>query len=146
MPPRRDTLTRDLFEVPAPMAPLPGALDCSLAVRRLLSDAIRSSGRTAAQIASQMTELIGTQVSEHMLHAWCAPSRDAWRFPLEYLPAFEAAAETHAITAWLADVRGGRLYLGRDALRAELGRLEAQRDELARLVRELKRRIGEEIE
>ncbi|HXF66235.1 MAG TPA: hypothetical protein VNK67_05985 [Burkholderiales bacterium] len=93
-----------------------------------------------------MTELIGTPVSEHMLHAWCAPSRDAWRFPLEYLPAFEHATETHTITAWLADVRGGRLYLGRDALRAELGRLEAQRDELARLVREIKRRLGEEAE
>lgn len=147
MPPRhKDALTPDLFEVPAPRAPLPGALDCGLAVRRLLSDAIRASGHTAAQIAAQMSELIGASVSEHMLHAWCAPSRDAWRFPLEYLPAFEAAAETHAITAWLADTRGGRLYLGRDALRAELGRLEAQRDELARLVREIKRRIGEEGE
>lgn len=128
------------------MAPLPGAMDCGLAVRRLLSDAIRASGRTAAQVAARMTELIGTPVSEHMLHAWCAPSRDAWRFPLEYLPAFEHATETHTITAWLADVRGGRLYLGRDALRAELGRLEAQRDELARLVREIKRRLGEEAE
>lgn len=138
-----DTVTPDLFEVPAEPAELPGAMDHGLAVRRLLAAAVKAAPLNGAQIAARMTELTGAAVSEHMLHAWCAPSREAWRFPLEYLPAFEAAAHTHALTAWLAQVSGGRLYLGRDALQAELGRLEARRDETSRLIREVKRRLGD---
>lgn len=138
-----DTHTPDLFEVPAPASALPGAMDYSGAVRRLLADAVKAAPVNGALIAARMSELAGAHVSEHMLHAWCAPSREAWRFPLEYLPAFEAACGTHALTAWLAQVRGGRLYLGRDALQAELGRLESRRDETQRLIREVKRRLGD---
>jgi hypothetical protein len=140
---RRDKITCDMFAVPVPAAPLPGALDFSLAVRRLLSDAIKVSPYNTAKIAAGMTDLIGAQITEHQLHAWTAPSREGWRFPLEYLPAFEAAAETHSITAWLADTRGGRLLVGREALNAELGRLERMRDEAGRKIKQLKNVMGE---
>ena len=139
-----DTMTGDLFEVPIPAASLPGALDYGMAVRRLLADAIKASYINASQIAARMSELIGHPISEHQLHAWTAPSREGWRFPLEYLPAFEAAAETHALTAWLAATRGGRLLVGREALNAELGRLERLRDEAGRKIKQLKNVMGEE--
>jgi hypothetical protein len=122
---------------------LPGALDFGLAVRRLLSDAIKASPLNAAQIAARMSELVGTTITEHQLHAWTAPSREGWRFPLEFLPAFEAAAETHTITAWLADTRGGRLLIGREALNAELGRLERMRDEAGKKIKQLKTVMGQ---
>lgn len=138
-----DTVTGDLFEVPMPASTLPGALDYSLAVRQLLVDAIKASPLNAVQIAARMTELTGHIVSEHQLHAWTAPSREGWRFPLEYLPAFEAAVETHAITAWLAATRGGRLLVGREALNAELGRLERLRDEAGRKIKQLKGVMGD---
>lgn len=138
-----DPLTGDLFEVPMPAASLPGALDYGLAVRRLLVDAIKASEINASQIAARMSELIGHPISEHQLHAWTAPSREGWRFPLEYLPAFEVAAETHALTAWLAATRGGRLLVGREALNAELGRLERLRDEAGRKIKQLKNVMGE---
>lgn len=140
---RPDHQTRDLFAVPAPTAMLPGALDFGLAVRRLLSDAIKGCPLNACQIAARMSELIGAPITEHQLHAWTAPSREGWRFPLEYLPAFEAAVETHDITAWLASVRGGQLHIGRDVLHAELGRLERLRDEAARKIKSLKNAMGE---
>ena len=140
----RDPLTLDLFDVPTAAAALPGAMDYGLAVRRLLLDATKGSHGNAAQIAARMSELIGHGVTEHQLHAWTAPSREGWRFPLEYLPAFEAAAETTAVTAWLAEVRGGRLLIGREALNAELGRLERQRDDAARKIKQLKSVMGEE--
>lgn len=133
-----DTLTGDLFAVPAPATALPGALDYSLAVRRLIAQAVKDSDLNAAQIAARMSELTGHAISEHQLHAWTAPSREGWRFPLEYLPAFETAVETTTLTAWLASVRGGRLLIGRDALNAELGRLERLRDEAARKIWQLK--------
>lgn len=139
---RRDSATRDIFEVPAPAATLPGAQDFTLAVRRLLSNAIKASPLNTSQIAARMTELMGVQISEHQIHAWTAPSREGWRFPLEYLPAFETAAETHDLTAWLADVRGGRLLVGREALNAELGRLERMRDDAGKRIKQLKTVMG----
>lgn len=138
-----DLLSGDLFVVPAEPQQLPGALEFSLAVRRLVADAIKASPLTIYQIAARMAELIGVEITVHQLHAWTAPSRDSWRFPLEYVPAFEAATETHSITAWLAGVRGGQLQIGRDVLHAELGRLERQRDEAARKIKQLKNIMGE---
>ncbi|MEW5893343.1 MAG: hypothetical protein AB1697_09410 [Pseudomonadota bacterium] len=138
-----DRLTGDLFEVPVPAEPLPGAMDYSLAVRRLMADAIKASPYNAAQIAARMAELTGQNITEHQLHAWTAPSRESWRAPLEFIPAFEAAAETTSLTAWLAGVRGGRLLIGREALNAELGRLERQRDEAARKIKQLKTQMGD---
>ncbi len=138
-----DRLTGDLFEVPVPAEPLPGAMDYSLAVRRLMADAIKASPYNATQIAARMAELTGQNITEHQLHAWTAPSRESWRAPLEFIPAFEAAAETTTLTAWLAGVRGGRLLIGREALNAELGRLERQRDEAARKIKQLKNVMGD---
>jgi len=139
-----DSLTGDLFAVPVAAATLPGALDYGLAVRRLVADAIKDCPLNIHQIAARMSELTGHAITEHQLHAWTAPSREGWRFPLEYLPAFEAAAETHVITAWLASVRGGQLHIGREVLNAELGRLERLRDEAAKKIKQLKTVMGEE--
>lgn len=138
-----DTLTGDLFAVPVAPAALPGALDYGLAVRQLLVDAVKSSPLNARELAARMADLTGHPISEHQVHAWTAPSREGWRFPLEYLPAFEAAAETHAITAWLAATRGGRLLVGREALNAELGRQERLIDAARQKIKQLKNVMGE---
>ncbi len=58
------------------------------------------------------------------------------------MPALEAACETHLLTRWLADKRGARVLIGREALTAELGRLERAREEAARKIRELKKLMG----
>lgn len=140
---RPDLHTPDLFAVPVPAATLPGAMDYDLAVRQMLSDAIKASPLNSNHVAARMSELMGKEISGNSLHAMTAPSRDGWRFPLEYLPAFEAATETHAITAWLAGVRGGQLHIGREVLNAELGRLERLRDEAAKKIKQLKTVMGE---
>ena len=143
MTPRPDMHLPDLFAVPEPAALVPGALNYGLDVRRLMITAIRGCPLNTRQIAARMSELIGAPITEHQLHAWTAISRKKWRFPLEYLPAFEAAVETHSITAWLAGVRGGRLYIGRDVLNAELGRLERLRDEATKKIQQLKNVMGD---
>lgn len=90
-----------------------------------------------------MSELTGSDITKHQLDSWTAESREAWRFPLEYLPAFEAAVETHDVTAWIADLRGARLSVGREALEAQLGRIGRMKDDLARQERALKKLLGE---
>ncbi len=139
----QDLLTGDLFEVPAPRAALPGALDVGLALRQLLSNLLKDSPLSRFEIAARMAELTGSDITKHQLDSWTAESREGWRFPLEYLPAFEAAVETHDVTAWIADLRGARLSVGRDALEAQLGRIGRMRDDLARQERALKKLLGE---
>lgn len=139
-----DTLTGDLFEVPAPVAPVAGALDVGLALRHLLSDLLKASPATRYQVAARMSELVGHEISKHQLDSWTAESREGWRFPLEYLPALEVALETHAITAWIAGLRGCTLLVGKEALLAELGRVERARQELVAREKTLKRLLGED--
>jgi hypothetical protein len=134
----RDSLTGDLFEVPVPRAPLPGALDVALQLRSLLSKILKDCPLNRYQVAALMSELTGQEISKHQLDAWTAESREGWRFPLEYLPAFEVAVETHDVTAWLADLRGARLSVGRDALETQLGRIERMKDDLARQEKAIK--------
>lgn len=139
----RDLKTLDLFEVPMPRNPLPGALDVGLPVRHLLSDVLKASPLSRFEVAARMSELLGHEVSKHQLDAWTAESREGWRFPLEYLPALEVALETHALTGWLAELRGCTVLVGREALDAKIGKLERMRDEAAKQIRQLKQAMGE---
>ncbi|HEX8963784.1 MAG TPA: hypothetical protein VF801_12345 [Rhodocyclaceae bacterium] len=119
-------------------------MDYSLAIRKLMADAIKESPLNAADISARMSELTGQTITVHQLHAWTAPSREAWRPPFEYIPAFEVACQTHTLGAWYASIRGGRLLVGRDALNAELGRLERLRDDAGKKIKQLKQAMGED--
>lgn len=138
-----DTATIDLFDIPVPASAAYGALDVGMRLRNLLSDLLKASPVSRHQVAARMAELTGHDISKHQLDSWTAESREGWRFPLEYLPALETALETHAITAWLADLRGCKVLVGKDALLAELGKVERMKQELANKERALKRILGE---
>lgn len=139
----QDSMTMDLFEVPVPRAPLPGALDVGLQVRHLISDLLKDCPRNRFEIAARMSELLGHDITKHQLDSWTAESREGWRFPLEYLPAFEVACETTAITAWIADLRGGQVLMGKEVLNAEIGKLERLKEDAARKIKQLKQAMGE---
>lgn len=138
---QRDRRTLDLFIAEAP-AHAPGALDLSLSIRAALAEAIKTSGKGRERIADAMSALTNHRISRTHLDSWTAASREPWRFPAEYIPAFEIAASTYSVTNFLAEVRGCRVLTGRESLNGELGRLELARDEAARKIRELKRVIG----
>ena len=140
---RHDNLTLDLFEVPVARTPLPGALSVGLALRHLIAELLKGCPLSRIEIAARMSELIGEPVTKHQLDAWTADSREGWRFPLEYLPAFEVAVSTHGLTAWLADLRGCKVLVGKEALDAEVGKLERVRDEATKKIRQLKHVIGD---
>lgn len=137
-----DALTRDLFEVPVEIYPAPGALDCGRAIRHVLADLLKGATHSREEVAQQMSDLTGSPISKHQLDSWTADSREGWRFPLEYVPAFEVACETRQLTTWLADLRGCKVLVGKDALDAEIGRMERMREDAGRRIRQLKQVIG----
>lgn len=137
-----DTRTLDLFEVPEPVPELPGTLDFRAQVAHLVSEITRRSDLDRYAIAARMSKLTGKEVSKHMLDAYASELREDHNLPLYLVPALEVACESHVGTAWLTKVRGGRLLIGREALMAELGRLERTRDEAAAQIRLLKTQMG----
>lgn len=75
-----DNLTLDLFEVPVPTVPLPGALNFNLQLRHLLSEALKACPLSRIEVAARMSELTGDTITKHQLDAWTAESREGWRF------------------------------------------------------------------
>lgn len=138
-----DQLTADLFEVPVARTPVPGALSIGSALRHRLSDLLKACALSRFEVAAQMSELTGQEITKHQLDSWTAESREGWRFPLEYLPAFEVAVQTHEVTAWLAELRGCKVLVGKEALDAEIGKLERMKEAAARRIKELKHAMGE---
>jgi hypothetical protein len=138
-----DTLTLDLFEVPSPTAPIPGALNFNLVLRHLLSSLLKECPASREIIAARMTELTGDAITKHQLDSWTAESREGWRFPLEYLPAFEVAVETTGLIAWAASIRGGKILMGKEALDAEIGKLERLKEDAGKRIKQLKQAMGE---
>ncbi|MGO4699841.1 hypothetical protein [Dyella sp. 2RAB6] len=135
---RRDPNNLDLFEVPRPAATLPGSMDYRTTVAHLLSEMFRESGKDRQSVAADMTRLAGKEVSKYMLDGYTAESRDEFNIPAYLMPVAEAACQSFIYSNWLASVRGGRLLIGQDALAAELGRIERERDELATRARYLR--------
>lgn len=140
---RRDAMTADLFDVPRPASPLPGTHDYRVQISGLVGEVLKTTQADRFAVAAQMSRLVGRDISKHMLDAYSSEAREEFNLPLYLAPALEVAAGTHLLTAWLADVRGGRLLIGREALNAELGRLEKLKEDTAGRIRDLKRRMGE---
>ncbi len=124
--------------VPKAPQPIEGSLNVGLEVRGLLKRVMKESPKSRYEIAAKMSELLGFEITKHQLDSWTAESRDGWRFPLEYLPAFEMACETHELTNWLAKKRGCRLLIGEEALLAELGKVERMEQEIKERKKALK--------
>lgn len=142
----RDTRTPDLFEVPRPAAAIPASMDYRHQLTALVSHVLHlaaQAGKDRYHVAADMSRLTGKEVSKYMLDAYSSEARDEYNLPFYLLPALETVCETHMITDWLVEVRGGRLLIGRESLDAERGRLEKIRDAATQKIREIKRITGE---
>ena len=138
----RDTRTFDLFEIPQPVLTIPGQGNHSVQVSEIVGEMLKGAAVDRYEIATCMSRLSGDDVTKHMLDAWASPARTDHNLPFYRAALLEEVCASHLLTNWLVSLRGGRVAYGRDALLAELGRLERNRDESARQARELKRRLG----
>ncbi|MFI8744518.1 hypothetical protein ACIGKL_05105 [Pseudomonas sp. NPDC077186] len=137
----KDDRTLDIFDVPQPKLAVPGegnyAAEVSLMVGQLLK------GQDRHQVAAHMSRLSGDDVSKFMLDAWASPARQDHNLPFYRAVLLEQACDCHLLTDWQVAQRGGRVAYGREALDAELGRLEREAAEATRKARELKKLLGD---
>lgn len=140
----KDDRTLDIFTVPQPVLSVPGSGNYAAQISELVGEILKGSEHDRYEVAARMSRLSGDDVSKHMLDAWSSPARTDHNLPFYRAALLEEVCASHLLTDWQVALRGGRVAYGRDALLAELGRLERTRDESARQARELKRLMGEQ--
>ena len=138
---QRDHLTADLFDIPKPAPETPCSMDYRAAMAHLVAQMLKDCHRDRYDIAAAVSRLTGTDVSKYMLDAYTSEAREAFNLPAWLIGPLEAACKSHAITHWLAEVRGGRLLVGEQALEHDLAKWQQLRDEADEAVRALKHRL-----
>ena len=126
-----------------PTDPTPGSFDMSSAVRQGISEAIRRSGMKRWEIAGRMSELAGAEITESMLNAWSAESREDRRFPAEYLAVFCYVTGDRELLRQMAQRIHCWLLESEEAVMAELGRINWQRQQLSARERQVKQYLAE---
>lgn len=130
-------------EVPEPAPTSPGALRRLCGLRTVLSRALDSCGRSREAIARRMSELLGHPVSKHNLDRYTAPTATTWNISVERAIALDIATDRYDVLRYYAEQCGARVYFGRDAQLADLGRAELLRAELSREIRLIKQTMAE---
>lgn len=131
------------FDIPQPQLVSSGAfrVQVSEIISEMLAKA-KGSGLERCDVAAQMSRLAGEDVSKAMLDAWSSPARIDHNLPFYRAALLEQVCGSYELSDLIVTVRGGRVSWGRDALHAELGRLESIREEAGRQARALRRQLG----
>ena len=90
-----------------------------------MKEAIKGSGMKRYAIAGQMSEMLGTEITESMLNAYTAESKEGYRMPAEYLPTFCRIVKDYTPLEVLTAAAGCRMIKSEDVYFLEIGRLQA---------------------
>lgn len=86
--------------------PAIGSQNIDARLRDSLTAAIKSTNCKRYEISGQMSELLGTEITESMLNSWTADSKEGHRFPAAYIPAFCRATGNYAPLKILNEASG----------------------------------------
>lgn len=115
------------------------SFNIDLKLRGVVSHVIRDCPKKRFQIAIEMSELLGIEITASMIDAWTAESREGLnRFPAAYLPAFCHVVGSIEPLRVLADLVGCFVIQGPEALDLQIKRVEDQKRTLAEQERALK--------
>ena len=92
-------------------------------IKEALSDAIKNSGLKRYDIAGQMSEHLGAEITEGMLNTYTAESKEGYRMPAEYVPIFCKSVQDYTVMDILVAAAGGRMVKSEEIYLLEMGRL-----------------------
>jgi hypothetical protein len=108
--------------------PFAEALRVDLALRQLLSLVISTCSKSRAEIAAEMSTILGVEIKPSALNLWTAPSRPESRFPCIFADAFCRATGDDRLQRFLLGPRlCGLLEVGESVIRVSQ-RLGERRD------------------
>lgn len=134
----KDLLTPDLFDIPQPAPQVPGSMNYAVEIAHVMSNALKECPHDRYEVVARMSRLLGREVTLHMLNAYTAESRDTHVPRLDVAIAFDAATEGFALSNFHAGKLGCRLLFGKDALLAEIGRIDQMKADLAKKEKAIK--------
>lgn len=137
---KRDQFTQDLFEIPQ-AASGAGSLACRIQISALMSEALKGYDRYI--VAAEMSKLLGREISKHMLDAYTAESREEHIPPLDTAMAFDMATNGFSLINLYAKKIGAKIVVGREAIDAEIGKLERLKQEANSKIKSLKKLSGD---
>ena len=97
----------------------------ALRMKESIAEAIKGSGMKRYAIAGQMSEMLGAEITESMLNASTAESKEGYRMPAEYLPTFCRIVKDYTPLEVLTAAAGCRMIKSEDVYYLEIGRLQA---------------------
>jgi hypothetical protein len=112
-------------------------------VRSILVEAIRACDKSRAQIAEEMSFLVGREITERMLNGFTAESKDDYRFPSELERAFCTVTGDNRLLISKVERHGLYVIDANEKDLLELGRAYAQRTNADERIELLQRRISE---
>ncbi len=140
-----DSLSGDLFaSIPKAYPALPGAWNFRIEIAHVMGEAIKACAKDRYAIAADMGRLLGREVSVNTLDKYTSEAAEGHHPSLETAIAFDQVTGQMALVALFAGKLGAKVLPGKDALLAELGKLEQMKGEIARQERAIKRVLGEE--
>ena len=122
-----------------------GALNDAAAVRRVLIESIRTSNKSRAIIADEMSHLTATRITERMLNAWTAESREDHRWPGELDRAFCMATGSDELLKFRARLAGYQVISREEVEFLELGRQYFARKSGEMIIGDLMQRIARRL-
>jgi hypothetical protein len=115
----------------------PGSFNISNQLCGELSEGLRQAGVSRYEVAARMSELVGVEISKSQLDSWTAESKEAHRFPAEYLPAFVAITGYKEPLRLMARLCQCHLVESKEAILTELGRLNQAKREINKREKDL---------
>jgi hypothetical protein len=140
---RRDDLTADMFaDLPKPVPLDSAAIDVKVMVARAMSRAMKNCPFDRYEIAARMSRALNREITKNMLDAYASAARDTHIPNIEFCIHFDYATSQRELLSLYASLLGHGVMVGDDALRAKLGQLELQEQEVRANKRELKRYLS----
>jgi hypothetical protein len=116
----------------------PGSFDISQRLKEMLSEGLRRCDFDRYEAAAQMSRLVGCEITKSQLDSWTAESKETYRFPAEYLPAFVRVTGYKEPLRVMVELVQCYILESEEALHAELGKINCQRRELAQREKEVR--------
>lgn len=121
-----------------------GSMNIANRLREELSRGLKQANNLSRyEVAAKMSELVGVEISKSQLDSWTAESKEAHRFPAEYLPAFCAATGYKQPLRMMAEMIQCYLLESEEALLAELGKIDQEKRELTRKEKAIREFLGQ---
>lgn len=115
-----------------------GCFNIDAQLRNLLSEGLKGCTFSRWEVAAKMSELLDAEITKSMLDSWTAESKEGHRFPAGYLPAFCHVTGYIEPLRMIAEQVDCHLLESREALLADLGRIDEMERKLSQRKKEIR--------